>query len=294
MGEVSGGLLLQAVVSGLLLGGVYGLVASGLTLIFGVLRIINFAHGALMMLGMYASYWLFVLAHVDPYVSVLLTGPAFFALGVVIQRVVIEPNRHAAEHNQLLLTLGLALVLENLALVLWQADYRTLRLGYGREPLFLGDAMIDTPRLVACAGAAVLTLALFAFLRSTDVGKAIRALAEEPEGAMLMGIDVRRIRAVAFGIGTGCVAVAGSLVTPFLYVAPDVGETFNLMAFVVVVLGGMGNFVGALLGGVLVGLAESLGATLLPGSLKQLVVFLMFVLVLLFRPAGLFGGGRGR
>jgi branched-chain amino acid transport system permease protein len=139
-----------------------------------------------------------------------------------------------------------------------------------------------------------MAVALFAFLRLTDVGKAIRALSEEPEGAMLMGINVGRIRAVAFGIGASAVAVAGALVTPFFYVAPDVGESFNIMAFVVVVLGGMGNFVGALLGGFIVGLAESLGATLLPGSLKQLVVFALFVLVLLFRPAGLFGGGRGR
>jgi len=150
------------------------------------------------------------------------------------------------------------------------------------------------PRLVACGGAIVMAVVLFAFLKLTDVGKAIRALAEEPEGAMLMGIDVARIRAVAYGIGAGAVAVAGALVTPFFYVAPDVGESFNIMAFVVVVLGGMGNFVGALIGGFIVGLAESLGATLLPGSLKQLVVFGLFVLVLLFRPAGIFGGGRGR
>jgi branched-chain amino acid transport system permease protein len=289
---VTSGLLLQAVVSGLLLGGVYGLVASGLTLIFGVLRIINFAHGAVMMLAMYTSYWLFALARVDPYASVLVTGPLFFLVGMAIQRFVIEPNRHAAEHNQLLLTLGLALFFENLALVLWQGDFRTVRVGYANASFVIGDALVEVPRLVACAGAVVMALALFAFLRRTDVGKAIRALAEEPEGAMLMGIDVARIRGVAFGIGAGCVAVAGSLVTPFFYVAPDVGESFNIMAFVVVVLGGMGNFIGALLGGFIVGLAESLGATLLPGSLKQLVVFLIFVLVLLFRPAGLFGGGR--
>jgi branched-chain amino acid transport system permease protein len=287
-------LLLQAVVSGLLLGGVYGLVASGLALIFGVLRIINFAHGAVMMLAMYATYWLFALLRVDPYLSVLLTGPAFFVLGMLIQRLVIEPNRFAAEHNQLLLTLGLALVLENLALVLWQGDFRTVRPPYATASFTIGDALVEVPRLVACGGAAVVALALFAFLRLTDVGKAIRALSEEPEGAMLMGIDVARIRAVAFGIGAACVAVAGALVTPFFYVAPDVGESFNIMAFVVVVLGGMGNFLGALVGGVIVGLAESLGATLLPGSLKQLIVFGLFVLVLLFRPAGLFGGGRGR
>jgi branched-chain amino acid transport system permease protein len=288
------GLLLQAVVSGLLLGGVYGLVASGLTLIFGVLRIINFAHGAVMMLGMYASYWLWVGLGVDPYVSVLVTAPLFFLLGMGIQRLVIEPNRDAAEHNQLLLTLGLALFLENLALVLWHGDFRTLRVPYANASFVIGDALVEVSRLVAAGGAVLIALALFVFLRRTDVGKAIRALSEEREGAMLVGIDVARIRAVAFGIGSACVAVAGALITPFFYVAPDVGESFNIMAFVVVVLGGMGNFIGALVGGLIVGLAESLGAALLPGSLKQLVVFVIFVLVLLFRPEGLFGGARGR
>jgi branched-chain amino acid transport system permease protein len=291
---VSGGLLLQAVVSGLLLGGVYGLVASGLTLIFGVLRIINFAHGAVMMLGMYASYWLWVLAGLDPYLSVLVTAPVFFGVGVALERIVIEPNRDAAEHNQLLLTLGLALFLENLALVLWQGDFRTLRVPYASASFFIAEALVEVPRLIAAAGAVVIAVALYAFLRGTELGKAIRALAEEREGAMLVGIDVGRIRSVAFGIGCACAAVAGALITPFFYIAPDVGESFNIMAFVVVVLGGMGNFLGALVGGLIVGLAESLGAAFLPGSLKQFVVFLIFVLVLLFRPEGLFGGARGR
>ena len=287
------GLLLQAVVSGLLLGGVYGLVASGLTLIFGVLRIVNFAHGAMMMLAMYCSYWLFALGGIDPYLSIAVTAPLFFLLGLVVQKVVIEPNRRAAEHNQLLLTLGLALFLENLALVLWQGDFRTVKSAVSGTSFVLGDALVEVPRLIAFGGAVLVAIVLFVFLRTTDVGKAIRALAEEPEGAQLMGIDVGRIRAIAFGIGTACVAVAGSLVTPFFYVAPDVGESFNLMAFVVVVLGGMGNFIGALLGGLIVGLAESLGAAFLPGSLKQLVVFIIFASVLLLRPEGLFGTRRG-
>jgi branched-chain amino acid transport system permease protein len=290
---VTWGLLLQAVVSGLLLGGVYGLVASGLTLIFGVLRIVNFAHGAMMMLAMYCSYWLFAWGGIDPYLSIAVTAPLFFILGAAVQEVVIEPNRRAAEHNQLLLTLGLALFLENLALVLWQGDFRTVKSAISGASFVLGDALVEVPRLIACGGAVLVAFVLFVFLRTTDVGKAIRALAEEPEGAQLMGIDVGRIRAIAFGIGTACVAVAGSLVTPFFYVAPDVGESFNLMAFVVVVLGGMGNFIGALLGGFIVGLAESLGAAFLPGSLKQLVVFIIFAAVLLLRPEGLFGTRRG-
>jgi branched-chain amino acid transport system permease protein len=212
----------------------------------------------------------------------------------VIQRLVIEPNRAAAEHNQLLLTLGLALFFENLALVLWQGDFRTLRVSYSGASFMLGDVLVEVPRLIAAGGAMLVALTLWAFLRWTDAGKAIRALSEEQEGALLVGIDVSRLRGVAFGIGSACVAVAGALVTPFFYIAPDVGESFNIMAFVVVVLGGMGNFLGALVGGFIVGLAESLGAAFLPGSLKQLVVFALFVIVLLLRPQGLFGAGGGR
>ncbi len=282
-------LLWQACVSGLLIGGVYALVALGLTLIFGVLRIINFAHGTLMMLGMYATFFLYSLGGVDPYLSVLLVGPAFFVLGVALERGVIEPNLAAPESNQLLLTLGVALFLENAALALFSPDYRSLRLSYGSRALLLGDVVVNVPRLIAFGGSVALGVALWLFLGYTDTGKAIRAAAGEREVALLMGINIRRVYAIAFGIGSGVVAVAGSLVTPFLYVAPDVGDVFNILAFVIVVLGGMGSFVGALLGGFLVGLAESLGAAVLPGSLKQLPIFVLFVLVLLFRPTGLCG-----
>jgi branched-chain amino acid transport system permease protein len=286
-------LLWQACVSGLLIGGVYALVALGLTLIFGVLRIINFAHGALMMLGMYATFFLHARLGLDPYLSILVVGPAFFLAGVALERVIIEPNVEAPESNQLLLTLGVALFLENGALALFGADPRSLRLPYGGRGFLLGDAVVNVPRLVAFAGSVALALSLWLFLKHTDTGKAIRAAAEEREGARLVGIDIRRLYAVAFGLGAAVVAVAGSLVTPFLYVAPDVGDVFNILAFVIVVLGGMGSFIGALLGGFVVGLAESFGAALLPGSLKQLPIFALFVLTLLFRPNGLFGRGRG-
>lgn len=282
-------LLWQACVSGVLIGGVYALVALGLTLIFGVMRIINFAHGALMMLGMYATFFLYTRGGVDPYLSVAIVGPAFFLVGAALERGVIEPNLGAPESNQLLLTLGVALFLENAALVLFSPDYRSIRLPYATRALFLGEAVVNVPRLIAFGASVALAIGLWLFLRHTDFGKAIRAVAEEPEGALLMGINIRRVNAAAFGIGSGVVAVAGSLVTPFLYVAPDVGDVFVILAFVIVVLGGMGSFVGALCGGLLVGLTESLGAALLPGSLKQFPIFALFVLVLLFRPTGLFG-----
>jgi branched-chain amino acid transport system permease protein len=281
-------LLGQAVVSGLLIGGVYALVALGLTLIFGVMRIINFAHGTIMMLAMYATFFLYTVAGVDPYLSVLLVGPAFFLVGVAIERGVIEPNLGAPESNQLLLTLGIALFLENGALALFSPDYRSIRVPWAARSFLLGDAVVNLPRLIAFGCSVALAVGLWLFLKHTDTGKAIRAAAEEREGALLVGIHIRRLYAVAFGIGSAVVAVAGCLVTPFLYVAPDVGDVFNILAFVIVVLGGMGSFVGALLGGLLVGVVESLGAAVLPGSLKQLPIFVLFVLVLLFRPTGLF------
>jgi branched-chain amino acid transport system permease protein len=202
---------------------------------------------------------------------------------------VIEPNLGAPESNQLLLTLGIALFLENAALALFSPDYRSIRVPWTARSFLLGDAVVNLPRLIAFGCSVALAVSLWLFLKHTDTGKAIRAAAEEREGALLVGIHIRRLSAVAFGIGSAVVAVAGSLVTPFLYVAPDVGDVFNILAFVIVVLGGMGSFVGALLGGLLVGVAESLGAAVLPGSLKQLPIFVLFVLVLLFRPTGLFG-----
>jgi branched-chain amino acid transport system permease protein len=282
-------LLWQACVSGVLVGGVYALVALGLTLVFGVLRIVNFAHGTLMMLGMYATFFLHSLAGVDPYLSALLVGPAFFVVGILLERGLVEPNLGAPESNLLLLTLGIALFLENGALVAFSPDYRSLRVPYLARSLLLGDAVVSLPRLIAFGCSVVLAVGLWLFLRHTDTGRAIRAAAEERDGALLVGIDIRRVYAIAFGIGAGLAAVAGSLVAPFLYVAPDVGDVFNILAFVIVVLGGMGSFVGALLGGVVVGLAESLGAAVLPGSLKQLPIFALFVLILLFRPTGLTG-----
>jgi branched-chain amino acid transport system permease protein len=285
-------LVLQALFSGLLNGGIYALVSIGLTLIFGVMRIINFAHGSLMMLGMYVSYWLFVLAGVDPYLSVLASASALFIVGVLIERVLVDPVLEAPEHDQLLLTLGISLVVENLALFLWKPDPRTIQVSYLAVAPMVGGVMISAPRVIACVVSVALTAALYAFLKRTDLGKAIRAVAQDREGALTVGIDMRRIYALAFGIGCACVGAAGSLVAPFYAVEPYVGGVFVITAFVVVVLGGMGNFAGALVAALIVGLAESLAAVFIPAAMKQIVMYSIFVVVLLGKPQGLFGARR--
>ena len=281
--------LVQAVVNGILLGGVYALVALGLTLIFGVMRIVNFAHGALMMVGMYTAYWIFTLWGINPYLSLPLTMVVLFLLGAAIQRFLIDPILDAPQHNQLLLTLGVMLFLENLALFLWSPDFRTLRLPWLEGAVRAGFLLVNKPRILAFAFALLSTLALYLFLKHTETGKTIRATAQDQVGAALVGIDVRKVNALTFGIGSACVGMAGALVTPYFYTAPQVGHVFLLIAFVVVVLGGLGSFTGALVGGLIVGVGESIGALLLPGSFKELVIYAIFVLVLLYRPTGLFG-----
>jgi branched-chain amino acid transport system permease protein len=286
-------LILQALLTGVLNGGIYALVAVGLTLIFGVMRIINFAHGSLMMLGMYATYWLFVLVGLDPYVSIVASAALLFAVGLVIERVLIDPVLAAPEHNQLLLTLGVSLVIENLALVLFTPDPRTVTVPYLSAPL-IGGVMVSTPRVIAFAVSLALTAALYAFLRHTDLGRAMRAVSQDHEGALTVGIDIRRVYALAFAIGCACVGAAGSLVVPFYTVEPYVGGVFVITAFVVVVLGGMGHFLGALVAALVVGVAESLAAVVIPAAMKQLVIYSIFVVVLLLRPQGLFGAVRAR
>jgi branched-chain amino acid transport system permease protein len=282
-------LLLQSIVSGILMGGVYSLVAIGLTLIFGVMKIINFAHGSLMMLGMFTTYWLFVLLGIDPYLSLLFSIPILFILGVIIERFLIAQVLDAPEHNQLLLTLGISLFIENFALFLWTPNFRTLNVQYIKKAATVGTVMISFPKVIAFLFAIILTTLLYYFLKKTDLGKAIRAASEEKEGALTVGINMRRIYYVAFGVGAACVGAAGTLTAPFFYVNPHVGGIFVITAFVVVVLGGMGNFIGAFVGGIIVGLAESVGAAFVPGQLKQLIIYFIFILVLLFKPQGLFG-----
>ena len=282
-------LFLQAVVSGLLLGGVYGLVASGLSLIFGVLRIINFAHGAVMMLGMYASYWLFVLVGLDPYLSFVVCAIVLFGLGVVVQRGLVDPIIAAPHEMQILLMLGVALVLENTALLVFGPEPARVRSPLARLTWEVGPLYVDVARLVTFAVAVVLTLALSLFLYRTDLGRLIRASADNHYGALVIGTDVRRVYATAFGIGAACVGAAGALVSPILPFQPPTGLSLSVTSFNIVIIGGMGSLVGAFIGGLLVSVAESLGAVFLRPSLKELFSFSLLIVILLFRPAGLFG-----
>ncbi len=293
----------QAIVTGILIGGVYGLVALGLTLVFGVMDIINFAHGALLTVGMYLSFTLFERYGIDPYLSILIAMPTLFLAGVVIQRLIIHPARNAPPSNQLLLTLGLALFLENLVLVAFSATPRSVRLEYGRGltqlgpiavdfPLRLWGTTITLPKLAAFVFAVILTAILYLLLTRTDLGRAIRATAQDKEGARLVGIDIDRINMVTFGLGVACVGAAAALVLPFLAVDPMIGNTFNITAFVIVVLGGMGSVPGALLGGLIIGLTQELGVVFAPSSTKLIGVFVVFILVLMLRPQGLLGGKK--
>jgi branched-chain amino acid transport system permease protein len=282
--------IFQLIINGILLGGMYALISIGLTLIFGVIEIINFAHGEFLMLSMYASFFLFQLYGIDPYLSLLIILPLFFIIGMVVQRGIIQPIINAPPLNQVFMTIGLSIVLQNIALFLWKADYRTIKTGYSAFTLKLpGGLLISFSRLVAFFIAMASISALLIFLKKTYIGKAIRALAQERKAAMLMGINVYRTYQIAFGIGIACVGAAGAVLIPVYYVFPTVGSLFVLVAFVVVVLGGYNSLIGALIGGLIIGLIETFSGFFISPHLKEAICFIIFILILLFRPMGLFG-----
>lgn len=289
---MDGILILQSIVDGLLMGGIYGLVAMGLTLIFGVMKVINFAQGALLMIGMYVTYFLFAEFGLSPYLSIPLSALCLFLIGIGLQKFILSKTIGAPEHNQLLVTLGIMMVLENLALLMWSPNPRSVSIASLQKSLEVGNFLINKPRGIAFIVTIVLTGILYWFLHRTTLGKSIRATSISSDGATLVGIKVKRVNYITFGLGAALAAVAGSLITPFFYATPTVGASFVTKAFVVVVLGGLGNFMGALVGGLIIGVAEGLGGVLLSGSWKELVTFVLFILILLFKPMGLFGGGR--
>lgn len=292
--------LYQAIMTGLLIGGVYSLVAMGLTLIYGVLHIINFAHGALMTVGMYTAFVMVANTGLDPYASIVIVVAVLFVIGASIQRLLINPIMDQSLEKKLLLTLGLSIFIENLLLVVFTPTPRAIQLPYAQGSLSLGfldlswpfrplGTVATLPRTVAFFAALVLAGILFQLLRRTRFGTAIRAVADNPRGAAMVGINVERTYLLTFGLGTASAGAAATLVLPFLSLEPTTGETFNIIAFVVVVLGGMGNVIGALLGGILIGLVQQVGGVIFPNQSNLLPVFIVFVLALYLRPQGLLG-----
>jgi branched-chain amino acid transport system permease protein len=282
-------LILQAIVTGLLLGGVYCLFCAGLTLTFGVMKIINFAHGEFLMIAMYGAYFFSQYFHTEAYTSVVVVLPGLFILGVLVFHLFVRPILGAEPLNQMLLLVGLSLVLQNGALALFSADTRSVQSAIAYSKIELGEVIVSIPRLIAFAVSVIITLALYWLLRSTELGRRIRAAASDRETAALMGVNVNRVNLIAFGIGVGCLGIAGPVMMPVFYVVPNIGAFFILIAFVVVVLGGIGNFLGAMVASFVVAVAESLGALFMPGSTAPVLPFLLFILVLLFKPEGLFG-----
>ncbi|MGQ9768429.1 MAG: branched-chain amino acid ABC transporter permease [Anaerolineae bacterium] len=283
-------LLAQAIVTGVLIGGIFALISVGLTMIWGVMRIINFAHGEFLMIGMYIAYFLTAKMGWDPYLTIFITAPMLFLVGALIFQSTIRPILKDSSMNQIMLTLGLSLILQNLALVFFKADVLTSSTAYTRMNFMLGPVVVRGSQLIAFVGSALTAIFLYWFLQKTEAGRAIRATAQNRDAAALVGVNVRATYLLAFGIGSATLGIAASLMIPFYYTSPTVGLFFGLIAYVVVVLGGLGNFLGTLVAGLIIGLTESVGAAMLPGSLSRVLTYSLFVIVLLFRPQGIFGG----
>jgi branched-chain amino acid transport system permease protein len=267
--------------------------AVGLTLIFGVMRVVNFAHGDMMVWGMYLALLMATRAGIDPYLGFVVCAAALFVVGVLVQRGLVDRIVDAPHEMQILLMLGVALVLENTALVAFGPEPVRVRSPLTQATLWLGPVFVDVGRLVTFLIAILLTGLLALFLFRTDLGRTIRAAADNIDGARVIGADVRRVYAVAFGVGAACVGAAGALTAPLLPFQPALGLSASVASFNIVIIGGMGSLLGAFLGGLLVSVAESLGAVFLRPSLKELVSFSLLIVILLLRPAGLFGRRAG-
>lgn len=278
---------LQIVSNGVLLGGIYALISMGLTLIFGVMNLVNFAHGEFLMISMYISFWAHYFWGIHPYVSLLITIPAMFVFGLVTEKGLMQRLVEAGHFAQVFVTVGLVMVLQNGALFLWTADFRGIHTEIGARSFSLAGAHLSTSRVLVLFVAILVMLGLLVFLKKTRTGLAMRATSQNGKAAWLMGINIHQVYMIAFGIGSLCVGIAGSMLLPIYSVFPTVGSYFVLIAFVVVVLGGMGDIVGAFIAGILIGLIEAIGSYILAPRLGVLCVFVLFVLILLFKPSGI-------
>jgi len=280
---------LQAVVSALLLGGVYALIAAGFNLIYGVMDVINCAQADMMMIGMYLCFWFFYLYGVHPLLMLFLATPLLFIAGILTQRLIIDRLLGAPLFIQAIATIGLGYVLQNLALLFWKEDYRMIYSAYTTAKIMVGFISLSLPRLVAFIGCLVMIAMLYMLLTKTDFGRSIRATSENREAAALMGIHVKYVYALVFGIGAACAGIAGVFTSTFYYTYPTVGAVFLLKMFVVVVLGGCGNVLASIAGGLIVGLAEGIGSYLLLPSWKDAIYQVIFLIVLAIKPTGIFG-----
>jgi branched-chain amino acid transport system permease protein len=281
-------MLLQGIVSGLLAGGVYAMIALGMALIFGVMRVINVAHGTLLMLGGYTTYWLFSLYGLNPFFSLLISFPLLFIVGLLLQRFFVSRVVGAPELSSLILTFGLSIFITNVAVLSWTSDYRSVEFLTGS--FLLGPIAISKPRLVTFTFALLITVAAFVFLNKTKTGKAIRATSQHRELAQVCGINVQRIDLITFGLASGLAGAGGSLISVMYSIFPEMGRGYVFKSFLVIVLGGAGNYPGAFLGGLLLGVVEGLTSLLLTAQLSEVIAYVLLVLVLLIRPTGLLGG----
>jgi branched-chain amino acid transport system permease protein len=285
------GIYLNVAVSGLLTGLVYGLMALGLSVIFGVVRVVNFAHGEMMTIAMYLAVTLFAAYSLDPLVMMVPVAGVLFALGYVLQRGLINPFINRPEHSQFILLVAVALIMVNGLLIVFGPDAQGVQTSYSFQSFLVGPLIIDANKAYAGAAAVAVAAALFAFFRFTLAGKAIRACADNYAGALVVGLDVRRLYALTFGLGAACVGAAGCMMVLLIDVTPPLGPAYTLLAFVIVITGGLGSMPGALVGGMLIGITEALGGLLFTPSAKSMFAFGLLVLVLLFRPQGILGKG---
>lgn len=285
--------LIQLVLNGILLGSIYAIISVGLTLIFGIVRVVNFAHGEFLMVGMYAVYLLSKHLGLHPYASAVPVVILLFAFGALVQRFIIQPLLSADEHIQIFATVGLSTALLNLALLTFGADLYAVPPSFARQAVAVAGYSMVVGQLVMLAGALALVTGLHLFMQRTPLGRAIRATAQNRTAALLMGVEVDRIYVISFGLGAACVGLASALLTPLYPVTPTIGTYFVLTAFVVVVLGGMRSLYGAFFGAMIIGLVDSLSGYYLAPDLKEVVYFAIFLLILIFKPTGLFGSGRG-
>ncbi|MBS4022619.1 MAG: branched-chain amino acid ABC transporter permease [Dethiobacter sp.] len=280
---------IQLLVSGLLFGGIYTLVSVGLTLTLGVMNIVNLAHGDFLMISLYAIYWMFELYNIHPYISLLVVIILMFVLGLLVERFIIRPTIDKPRHVHIFATLGLSLILQNLALMFWTGNFRTIRIPIAQLTWEVGGVFLNFSRILIFAVALFAALLIYLFLKYTWIGRAIRATSQDRNAAMLMGINIDKVFMITFAIGISTLGLAAGLLLPLYFVYPTVGFQFTLVAVVIIVMGGLGSIKGAIIASIFIGIVETLSGYFIDPAMKQAIYFIIFICVLIFKPSGLFG-----